>query len=175
MMPDLLHTSSCVVQKFAMLKKPFFFSSRRRHTSCRLVTGVQTCALPIYAASGVHRPPQRQAHADPQERQGPYDQRRGEPVWRAAQQLLAQRPDGVQVAERSPPAADECPHEARVHRVLEQHQGGAALQVRAPIDGIAGGEPQAQPAPQDAFASSSSFLRTSATFCAASGGTSWYT
>src|SRR3546814_8091713 len=25
----------------------FFFSSRRRHTSCALVTGVQTCALPI--------------------------------------------------------------------------------------------------------------------------------
>src|SRR3546814_21105134 len=32
----------------------FFFSSRRRHTSCALVTGVQTCALPIYdfAAAG---------------------------------------------------------------------------------------------------------------------------
>src|SRR3546814_9007220 len=32
-----------------------FFSSRRRHTSCALVTGVQTCALPIspeYAAKG---------------------------------------------------------------------------------------------------------------------------
>src|SRR3546814_16145357 len=27
----------------------FFFASRRRHTSCALVTGVQTCALPIYA------------------------------------------------------------------------------------------------------------------------------
>src|SRR3546814_8519546 len=29
----------------------FFFSSRRRHTRCALVTGVQTCALPIFAAS----------------------------------------------------------------------------------------------------------------------------
>src|SRR3546814_15857498 len=29
----------------------FFFSSRRRHTRCALVTGVQTCALPI--SSGV--------------------------------------------------------------------------------------------------------------------------
>src|SRR3546814_6079813 len=29
----------------------FFFSSRRRHTRCALVTGVQTCALPIYALS----------------------------------------------------------------------------------------------------------------------------
>src|SRR3546814_10245049 len=29
----------------------FFFSSRRRHTRCALVTGVQTCALPIYRSS----------------------------------------------------------------------------------------------------------------------------
>src|SRR3546814_3862199 len=28
----------------------FFFSSRRRHTRCALVTGVQTCALPISQA-----------------------------------------------------------------------------------------------------------------------------
>src|SRR3546814_2948511 len=26
----------------------FFLSSRRRHTRCALVTGVQTCALPIF-------------------------------------------------------------------------------------------------------------------------------
>src|SRR3546814_10840537 len=31
----------CVMEFF------FFFSSRRRHTRCALVTGVQTCALPI--------------------------------------------------------------------------------------------------------------------------------
>src|SRR3546814_5133235 len=30
----------------------FFFSSRRRHTRCALVTGVQTCALPISLAVG---------------------------------------------------------------------------------------------------------------------------
>src|SRR3546814_3879132 len=29
----------------------FFFSSRRRHTRCALVTGVQTCALPILKIS----------------------------------------------------------------------------------------------------------------------------
>src|SRR3546814_10183390 len=29
----------------------FFFSSRRRHTRCALVTGVQTCALPIFRRS----------------------------------------------------------------------------------------------------------------------------
>src|SRR3546814_8666285 len=32
----------------------FFFSSRRRHTRCALVTGVQTCALPIYPCSCHH-------------------------------------------------------------------------------------------------------------------------
>src|SRR3546814_15697736 len=30
----------------------FFFSSRRRHTRCALVTGVQTCALPISTPAG---------------------------------------------------------------------------------------------------------------------------
>src|SRR3546814_5489810 len=34
----------------------FFFSSRRRHTSCALVTGVQTCALPIYLGGGMGVP-----------------------------------------------------------------------------------------------------------------------
>src|SRR3546814_9822467 len=45
----------------------FFFSSRRRHTRCALVTGVQTCALPIcrqdhsspYPLSGSNRRSQR--------------------------------------------------------------------------------------------------------------------
>src|SRR3546814_16498913 len=37
-----------VVRK--LLKVGFFFSSRRRHTRGALVTGVQTCALPIFAA-----------------------------------------------------------------------------------------------------------------------------
>src|SRR3546814_7744794 len=32
---------------FSCLFLLFFFSSRRRHTRCALVTGVQTCALPI--------------------------------------------------------------------------------------------------------------------------------
>src|SRR3546814_7329904 len=34
----------------------FFFSSRRRHTRCALVTGVQTCALPISADEAGHQP-----------------------------------------------------------------------------------------------------------------------
>src|SRR3546814_2921036 len=32
---------------FVLMVVSFFFSSRRRHTRCALVTGVQTCALPI--------------------------------------------------------------------------------------------------------------------------------
>src|SRR3546814_11299934 len=39
----------------------FFFSSRRRHTRCALVTGVQTCALPIWAMTKS----QLQAETDP--------------------------------------------------------------------------------------------------------------
>src|SRR3546814_1863023 len=35
----------------------FFFSSRRRHTRCALVTGVQTCALPIFLIDGDMRNP----------------------------------------------------------------------------------------------------------------------
>src|SRR3546814_7470157 len=34
----------------------FFFSSRRRHTRCALVTGVQTCALPICKGAGGRKP-----------------------------------------------------------------------------------------------------------------------
>src|SRR3546814_10269906 len=39
----------------------FFFASRRRHTRCALLTGVQTCALPIYIM-GVLRPTGRGQH-----------------------------------------------------------------------------------------------------------------
>src|SRR3546814_9530545 len=40
----LIYFSSILVFVFLFV---FFFSSRRRHTRCALVTGVQTCALPI--------------------------------------------------------------------------------------------------------------------------------
>src|SRR3546814_12648347 len=36
----------------AVVNSVFFFSSRRRHTRCALVTGVQTCALPIDVGRG---------------------------------------------------------------------------------------------------------------------------
>src|SRR3546814_8100313 len=43
---------SCVYTYCVM----FFFSSRRRHTRCALVTGVQTCALPIYTGGTTGMP-----------------------------------------------------------------------------------------------------------------------
>src|SRR3546814_1619288 len=45
-MSNLLSVVYCISSFF------FFFSSRRRHTRCALVTGVQTCALPISLANG---------------------------------------------------------------------------------------------------------------------------
>src|SRR3546814_4736188 len=44
-------TSSHIYQVNDILIFNFFFSSRRRHTRCALVTGVQTCALPISRAN----------------------------------------------------------------------------------------------------------------------------
>src|SRR3546814_1279666 len=43
-------SGACLVWWFLLCSWFFFFSSRRRHTRCALVTGVQTCALPISQA-----------------------------------------------------------------------------------------------------------------------------
>src|SRR3546814_10272023 len=40
----------CVITDLVVF---FFFSSRRRHTRCALVTGVQTCALPISSGTAM--------------------------------------------------------------------------------------------------------------------------
>src|SRR3546814_15495132 len=76
-----------------------FFSSRRRHTRCALVTGVQTCALPIYA-DGDHRlhdaVAQERRHRDREHQEG-------------------QRDEGVHQAQRRPlEAAAEGSEERRV-------------------------------------------------------------
>src|SRR3546814_6330194 len=49
---SLLCSSVCTWLLYFVLF--FFFSSRRRHTRCALVTGVQTCALPISSCLMVH-------------------------------------------------------------------------------------------------------------------------
>src|SRR3546814_2366686 len=43
----MLCLSFCLYDSAISVLLFFFFSSRRRHTRCALVTGVQTCALPI--------------------------------------------------------------------------------------------------------------------------------
>src|SRR3546814_4351269 len=44
----------------------FFFSSRRRHTRCALVTGVQTCALPILKKADIFEFYRRLAEQNPE-------------------------------------------------------------------------------------------------------------
>src|SRR3546814_7612827 len=44
----VLHLSPTAFGIHCFVSLLFFFSSRRRHTRCALVTGVQTCALPIF-------------------------------------------------------------------------------------------------------------------------------
>src|SRR3546814_2250114 len=51
----------------------FFFSSRRRHTRCALVTGVQTCALPILTRAARANPALRDT--TPLAERGPSDVR----------------------------------------------------------------------------------------------------
>src|SRR3546814_5122790 len=57
----------------------FFFSSRKLHTRCALVTGVQTCALPIYesAHAVADREPAEEERGDrrPGEQVGPVEDR----------------------------------------------------------------------------------------------------
>src|SRR3546814_1956502 len=48
----------------------FFFSSRRRHSRCALVTGVQTCALPICRERFNQRLYMRRNRGRPRERLG---------------------------------------------------------------------------------------------------------
>src|SRR3546814_7551719 len=50
------HSDDCWIKFISVVSVTnvyFFFSSRRRHTRCALVTGVQTCALPILTAAAV--------------------------------------------------------------------------------------------------------------------------
>src|SRR3546814_6570025 len=51
MLPYAMRDVRCVQKRFVV------FSSRRRHTGCALVTGVQTCALPIFGMWNAPRHP----------------------------------------------------------------------------------------------------------------------
>src|SRR3546814_5933871 len=48
-----MYVYKIVLRMLALALELVFFSSRRRYTSCALVTGVQTCALPISGFSEI--------------------------------------------------------------------------------------------------------------------------
>src|SRR3546814_1551859 len=80
----------------------FFFSSRRRHTRCALVTGVQTCALPI---SGVL--PEIAARAQPQMLLDPPPGRLGRPRRQVGQREEAHLRDLRRIGRDGPPLRSE--------------------------------------------------------------------
>src|SRR2546428_623974 len=123
----------------------------------------------------VRRTPHRHAEPDPQERQRPQRQPEHHAGGHTAQRALLQQRYRIEIVGGAPQPAGVGPDDRGVHGVLEQQQGGAASDVRAPVHALRESEPQAQIARQDAFASSSSFFRASTSLCATSGGTSWYT
>src|SRR3546814_7038401 len=59
----------------------FFFSSRRRHTRCALVTGVQTCALPIFPFIA---PPVAEKHSSHEHHSPAYSRSTGRRVLRSS-------------------------------------------------------------------------------------------
>src|SRR3546814_3723358 len=97
----------------------FFFSSRRRHTRCALVTGVQTCALPIYQAE--HYEECGSPKSDAVERRDKADRQRraGHQQYRECKHGFSSEP----VAQRSPEQSAQRPHEKgyRECRRSEEH------------------------------------------------------
>src|SRR3546814_19354763 len=71
-----------------------FLSSRRRHTRCALVTGVQTCALPIYPDDHQHRRANALARRHP--RPVPVDLSGGD-VWRDRKRVVSGKSVSVRV------------------------------------------------------------------------------
>src|SRR3546814_819069 len=115
----------------------FFFSSRRRHTRCALVTGVQTCALPIYPVAPARHGPV--AGDDPQ--------RHGRPRGPRA---------ALRAAHLGRPAADRrgvAPLGRRVARDRQPHRGGTGQHRRAMRRRRAQSEPGAGGSLEPAFGS----------------------
>src|SRR3546814_8907603 len=73
----------------------FFFSSRRRHTRCALVTGVQTCALPIYPQEIDNELIKHEAVADSATVGVPHDE------WGEQVKAVIELKPGYQASERS--------------------------------------------------------------------------
>src|SRR3546814_2526652 len=112
----------------------YFFSSRRRHTRCALVTGVQTCALPIFGCRIVH-----EIHLEDRD---PLDRLAGEQVDAGDARAGVRLPHHLRPAARRDPQID---HRARLFQKAEflvefdQLVGGArpiTLGLRAPDIGV---------------------------------------
>src|SRR3546814_2418913 len=67
-----------------------FFSSRRRHTRCALVTGVQTCALPIFIVNTNRTAANAKGTEDTLRAAGLGEFRHGETLF-----LMGDAPDGA--------------------------------------------------------------------------------
>src|SRR3546814_2257760 len=82
----------------------FFFASRRRHTSCALVTGVQTCALPIWMMDEDNYRNNGRAGDDPQ---AAFEQLRGEvALVRLAVEGLARARESIEIPDYQPTLAN---------------------------------------------------------------------
>src|SRR3546814_653396 len=95
----------------------FFFSSRRRHTRCALVTGVQTCALPISTAqAGTSWPPFWHAPHNTRSSAGSMPLRRWKSANRPPLSCLGHDPavlPAVQPVARLPPGGDRIVNQRR--------------------------------------------------------------
>src|SRR3546814_16161234 len=91
-----------------------FCSSRRRHTRCALVTGVQTCALPIYLF--------RRLESDGRQSRGArFRQARSQGTRNAGDR----RAEPAAVADAGEdPAVDQAPGHGREHARTEGRRGG---------------------------------------------------
>src|SRR3546814_376243 len=101
----------------------FFFSSRRRHTRCALVTGVQTCALPIYLAAIFFAAKARLINA------------RSADAVQIFSDNLAERPHGKSLESRQHPNARPVPHifqysQIAPHCGLINHKAGRGYTVQ---------------------------------------------
>src|SRR3546814_16266632 len=110
----------------------FFFSSRRRHTRCALVTGVQTCALPILpsdygATQALYRPLESDAtqRSDPAFRGSPGMTSAGNARIDMAESRVAES----SVAEPASPAAEPAPTVLERTLVLVGLQGAGQRSI----------------------------------------------
>src|SRR3546814_9922336 len=85
----------------------FFFSSRRRHTRCALVTGVQTCALPICRAVALDIVQVRLGRVEALAAQGDQPRLHDDPALTESRIAIAHRQDAAEAGPATDAAAGE--------------------------------------------------------------------